>query len=430
MKMKKYSFVVTLALMPVAEVYAAKDLNDIKFELSAASKLTDNALRKPTEPIEEHQNDYSAGIVAGYASDWAYLKANYDASRHTFEHESQESRNLLQGELELTLGNAYQPFSVLVAHSRRSLLNKPDAIDLISSRDERDIASVQPEAKWRLNGSDTLIFGASYSQVSYKFEGAKDSEIQGLNLTWRRSISKADEMVLVLQQNDIKFNGASLFDYKNQNVSLKYAVKLNNLSYALSVGGNRIIRDAVSDNLTRPSFDINVNYDSGFNTFKFIADRKITDTSMGNGNSMGLGASPGDALGEGIDLVDSTHAELSWATTSLCERCQFNVNAFGLRQEYQNTDQSYDEKGIGAGFHYKISRPASVYLNASHSDRTFDPNSGRVDFAMNRIGFGFIYKFQNDLQLKVYKFQEKRDSVVFIESYIEHYIGLSLSYSF
>jgi hypothetical protein len=430
MKINKCSFIYALALFPAIDACAAENTNDIKFDLRGSSRFTDNALRKPTDEIDERQDEYSAGVAANYANDWTNLKTNYDASWFTFEQGSQKDRNLLQGETELTFGNSYEPISLLLAHSRRSILNKADAIDLVSNRDERDVLTAEPEVRWKLNESDILALSASYSHVSYKFDGANDSNIQGLNLAWQLGISKVDTVVFSAEQSSVSFDGAPASDYKHQNINIKYAVKLSNLSYDISLGGNRAVLESESNNITRPSFDISVSYDTGFNTFKLIANKKITDTSMGDGNNNGLGMSPGDSLGQGIHLIDLTRAELSWATEAVCERCKLNVSAFERSQKYQNSNQSYTETGAGAGFNYRLTKAASFYLNVSRSRRDFDPTSQHVDFTTGRASFGFMYKFTNDLLLNIYRFQEKRDSDVFAETYMEHYTGLSLSYSF
>jgi len=430
MKINHCSFVYALALVPAVDAFAAENPNDITFELHGTSRLTDNALRKPVDQIEERQNEYGAGIDATYANDWTSLKANYDASRFTFEHGSQEDRSILQGDTEVAFGNAYQPFGLLLTHSRRSLLNSPDAVDIISNRNERDVLTAQPSAKWKINDSDVLALTADYSHVSYRYEGANDSNITGVNLAWQLGLSKVDTLVFSAEQNSVKFEDASEFDYKHQNATVKYAVKLSNLSYAISVGANRAVLASESDTITLPSFDVNIAYDTGINTFKFIANRRITDTSMGDGNDTGLGVSPGDSLGQGIHLIDIRREELSWATDAVCERCKLNLNAFDVSQQYHDSNQSYTEKGAGAGFNYRLTKAASFYVNASRSKREFDPLSLRFDFTATRANVGFTYKFQNDLLLSIYRYQEKRNADSFSDTYVEHYTGLSLSYSF
>lgn len=431
MKTKKRSLICALALLPAVEgLAAAPATNDVKISLRAATTLTDNALRDPVDLIEERQDEYSADITGQYHNEWIALDTSYDASKRMFEKGSQEDRSILQGETELIFGNTNQPLNLLLSHSRRSLLNSPDAIDLLNNRDERTVVSVRPTAKWKVNASDVVALSVNYSQVSYKFEGAKDSSLQGINLAWQLGVSPVDTVVFAAQENKISFDGASGFNYKHQNASVKYSVKLANLSYGISIGGSRVIPESKANSLTRPVYDVDASYDTGYDTFKFIASKKVTDTSMGDGNNVGLGVASPDTLAEGIDLIDLSRGELSWSSGFFCERCKVNINIFGVRQDYQNTHQSFTEKGAGAGFNYRLSRSTSVYLSASHANRMFDSNSKRPDFSLNRGTIGFVYNFQKDLQLKVYRSQEKRDTSLFTESYIEHYTGLSLSYSF
>jgi len=431
MKITTKFLVCPFLMLQAANALAEKNnTNGVDFDLYALTKLSDNALRRPDGEIEERQDIYRAAITARYTGEWAYLRSSYEASRHLFEKDSQIDRNILEGDTELRLGNDYQPLSLLLTHSRRSLLNQPDAIDLLRNRDEREILGAQPMLKWKLNPSDALILGATYSEISYKTAIAQDSKVEGVNLRWQLGLTKVDTLSFIVQQNEVTFDYVPELDYRHQGAFASYAVQLNNLDYSLTLGGARVIFDADEDDMVRPSFDIAVNYHSGYNLFKFIANRQITNTSMGNGNNLGLGDSLSDALTNNVDLIDLRRAEFTWATTAICERCNFNLSAFDTDQNYQKSNQSFTEKGLGAGFNYKFTRAASAYVNAARSKRTFDPDSLRNDYTVDRVKIGLMYKFNNDLVISIFHAEEKRDSVLLSENYVEHFTGLSLSYSF
>jgi len=417
-----------LALLPAVNAFALT--NDVNVDLRADFKFTDNARRQEVNPIDERQDQYEASVAGNYTNEWALLNADYSLTEHTFEKGTQRDRGFLEGETELNLGSPYQPYSLALSHSRRSLYNSPDTIELVSNRDEREIISAHPMAKWKLNDADRLILSANFSNVSYRMDDTKDSTVKGATLAWELNLSKADTLVFSAQQNEINFDSAPDLDYKRQSISGRYAVKLRDLDYSISLGANRVKTETGEGEIARPSFDILASYVNGFDTFKFVASRKITDTSMGNGNQMGVGAGANPAGGEGVDIIDYSNAELAWVTTAVCERCRVNLNAFGIKQDYQKTPQSHTERGIGAGFDYHFSKALTADVQLSRSKRVFEPGSNHNDYEMTRASVELSYRFQNDLEVKLYREQQKRDANVFTDTYNEHITGLALSYVF
>ena len=428
MTFTKHPLFCVLTLLPMANAMALT--NDVNVNLRADFKFTDNARRQEVDPIDEWQNQYEAAIAGNYTNEWAVLNADYNVTEHTFEKSTQPDRSFLEGEADLNLGSPYQPYSLGLSHSRRALYNSPDTVELVSNRDEREILSAHPMARWKLNDADRLILSANFSDVSYRMDETKNSTIKGASLAWELGLSKADTLVFLAQQNEISFDSAPDVNYKRQSVSGRYAVKLRELDYSISLGVNRVLTETGDGEIVRPSFDILASYVDGYDTFRFVASRKITDTSMGNGNQMGVGAGASPAGGEGVDIIDYSNVELTWATTVVCERCRVNLSAFGIKQDYQKTPQSHTERGAGAGFDYHFSKALVADVQLSRSKRVFEPGSDHIDYEMTRASVELSYRFQNDLEVKLYREQQKRDADAFTDTYNEHITGLALSYVF
>lgn len=428
MTFTKHPLFCLLALVPAADALAVA--NDVNVDLRADVRFSDNALRQEVNPIDERQDLYEAGVQANYTDEWVLLNTQYSVTEHTFAEKTQKDRGFLEGETSLHLGSPYQPYSLNLTHSRRSLYNSPDTVELVSNRDEREIVSAGPMAKWKINDVDRVILSASYSDVSYRLDETKDSTIKSATLAWEMGLSKADTLTFSAHHNEINFGSAPDSDYKRESLTGSYAVKLRDFDYAITIGGNRVITETGEGEIARPSFDVLASYASGYDTFKFIASRKITDTSMGNGNQVGVGAGANAAGGEGIDIIDYSNAELSWVTSAACERCRINLSAFAIKQDYQMTPQSHTEKGVGAGFNYHFSKALVGDMQVSRSKRVFDPGSNHRDYEMTRFSVELGYHFQNDLEVKLYREQHKRDADLFTDTYNEHITGLSLSYVF
>src|SRR6478735_1561577 len=136
MQPNKHNLLYLLMLLPATNVVA--EVNGITFDVAATSQYTDNAGKQEFDKISEQQNIYDVGVNANYTNEWLFLKSNYDASKQTFEKDSQPDYNLLEGKTELTLGGPYDPASILLTHTRRAVLGAPDALDLARNRDARD----------------------------------------------------------------------------------------------------------------------------------------------------------------------------------------------------------------------------------------------------------------------------------------------------
>lgn len=446
-KIQRLNVLCCFLLMP--SFHAVAQTNEIKNEftvgLVANSELNDNANKKQLEEekLEERKDRYGLGIDAGYKNDWVQLGAGYDASKFVYGEQSQPDYSMVEGETNLTLGNPYQPLSVLFTHSRRALLNAPDAEDATINLDQRDIIMVQPIAKWKATSADIVMFKASAADVSYReaqstqiaipdagIKQSKDSERLGAELAWVRGISKTDQFQVAIQSSKTIFDTAAASNYEYQNVGALYSVQLRQLSYTVQVGGNRAKPEVSAVAYSRPSYEVTSRYLSGNNTFKLNVSQRITDSSSGNNNSTSVTGAGSSSTGVGLDLINLLIAELAWSSKLLCERCETGVHVISSEEDYQLLNEDNVEQGVGGSFRYDFTRATSLRLSADQKKRTFKNFGSRENVVTNRARLSFDYRFLNELNVKVYLEQKERKVDSAVRSYDEQIIGLDFAYSF
>ncbi len=411
---------------------AFAETNGVDIHISAASELSDNATREAldSEKIEERQNIYSGGVSAHIKNQWMLLTSNYDVMREEYLEDSQEGYTTLEGKTEFIAGNETQPFNLLLSHTRRSILNSPDAIDTNKNRDERTLLMAEPSYKLQLRNANLLMLKASVMESSYRDDDSRKAQRSGLSLAWERGITKVDRIQLIAQRNTTKFDAAPESDYQYESISLLYAVSLNRLQYLLKVGQNRAIPETGSDSISHPSYQAEVNYTSGNNVIRLSSERRIEDTSFGRNGTSGS-SNVLDSKSVGIDLINLQTSEISWTTQALCERCQFMLRATKNKEEFNSlTANSNDDQGVGARFSYRFSRAATINLDGSKHERSFSGSGSQEDFDVVQSKLSFDYAVLKDLRLSAYHKKEKRSSSNVLKSYDENITGVSISYSF
>lgn len=427
----------SVALLPAVCAHAASEKEDLlKLKVSADYGNSDNATRAPEEEpqFSERQGLYTALAGLSYNSEWSNLSSNYRLQRETFERNSQPNLTELEGRTQLILGNEFHPLGLSVTHDRRAMLNAPDAIDLTSNRDTREIISISPSAKTRVGDADTLMLAGTYADISYKEDELRQSNQKSGQFAWIHGISRTDQIQLVAQHLETSFEHAPQVDYTLQTASAEYSVELKRLKYSLRAGYNKAIRSS-DDDFSSPAYSVESSYDSGLNIFSLSLSQTITDSSsMGgagsfdNFNSLGANSS---AKGVGLDLINLRNTSIAWSTEAMCERCSFGLNASQMKQDYQNLKEDGNEYSLYAHFAYQLSRASSVKLSAGHRERKFsDTNASRSGFDSDIARISFDHDLTKGLQLEVYVQQEKRTSKTGLQNYKENIAGLKISYDF
>jgi hypothetical protein len=436
MKSTSQLLVCSFILLPAAHVIAQEAKNDFfDLEVSADHRKSDNALRSSSDElkISETQNSYRADLGAHYENEWSQFVANYSVEKEVFQRNSQRDLTSLDGLAELTLGNAYQPLSLSLLHSRQSMLDTPDAVDLTDNRDTQEVFTISPAVKTHLSAVDSLMLLGSYTDISYKHDDLKKLEQKSMRLAWIHDLSKTDALQVFVRHMDASFKNSPQANYQLQAASVQYQVALKRFSYQLQAGYNKTETETTGKSFSAPSYAIDSTYTSGAHNFTLSLSQHITDTSLGGGNQSNFNMTDGVgsvAKGVGLDLINLRSANIGWTTTALCERCSFGFHASAMQQDYQELDEDGDERGVGANFKYSLSRVLSLSLRADHRKREFAAETTRSGFDSDEIMLSIDYEISKGLNLKVYVEQEKRKSDVVTQAYTENLTGLHLSYQF
>jgi len=436
MKSTPQLLVCSFMLLPAANVVAQEAKDDFfNAKVSVDHRKSDNALRSSLDELKmsENQDIYRADLGSYYENEWSQFSARYSLEKEVFEHNSQPDLTSVYGSAALTLGNEYQPLGLSLIHSRESMLNAPDAIDLTNNRDTQEVFTVSPTAKTRLSEADSLMIMGSYTNVSYKEDAEKKLQQKGVRLAWVRNLSKTDTLQVFAQHTDAEFEYAPHANYQLQAANVQYQVTLKNLSYQLQAGYNTAETESSNDDFSAPSYAIDSTYKSGEHSFSLSISQSITDTSLGGANQSRFNLGEGAGMtskGVGLDLINLRSANVGWTTTALCERCSFGLRASAMQQDYQELNEDGNETTVGAHFRYNLSRSLSIAIKADHGKREFAAEGVRSGFNRDDVMLAVEYKILKGLDLNVYIEQEKRKSAMAAQSYTENLTGLKISYQF
>jgi hypothetical protein len=436
----------SLALVSYASVSRAEpaaEENHFNTRISFESELTDNASKRnlastitESDKVKERVDIYSINVGTFFQNDWALLNADYDARRENYSKASYPDSSTFEGTTAVTFGSQHQSASLLLSHSRQSLLTAPDAVDLVSNRDERDIVKAQPMLKLRLGNADSFFLKGSIAKVDYSEIETKNSERTGGELGWERGLNKTDKLLILLQKSTTKFEAFPLANYGYESATAIYSVQLSRLSYTLQAGQNRATREQSVKSYARPSYNLEASYTYGDSQFSLAASQEITDSSSGNGNRTALTEVGRSSAGVGLDIINLRSVELAWQGKILCQDCTVSVNAIETLEDYQELDEDGKEQMLGANFGYRFSNAASINVRIDHRKRLFFDSNSRGDFSANRARINYSYNFSTEFGASLYAQSEKRKALGFSQNlstnrdYDENIIGLGLSYRF
>ncbi|WP_027328160.1 hypothetical protein [Marinimicrobium agarilyticum] len=394
------------------------------------TEYTDNANKSEEDPLSERQDEAELSVGGNYANRWISFEAGYEASERRFNEGSQEDRSLLRGDSELVVGQPTDPMDLVITHSRRTVLNAPDEVDLLKNNDERTILSAMPSARWRPTGADLLMVRGQFSEVDYRFRPERNSERQGASLVWQREVSEVDSLSLTGQHTEVSFDAAPLADYEYRAANLSYQVSLRQLQYQIQVGYNES-SPKVGDGLSSPSYLVDVTFGEGGNRWGFNASQFITDNSSGSGNQGDLGDfTPGDSSSGELDQLERTRAELRWMNQTLCARCNLTASLYWQSDDYRVENEDQDELGVRLSARYEVSQQSSLDISWQRRDRQFESAAERSDFQQDRLRARYEYQFVNGVGLNVFMARNDRQSDDNNREYDETSGGLGLSYTF
>lgn len=428
--MKQRSLYTCCSLLSFFLIGSSVFANTIDLEVSATSRFTDNARRTNIDPISERQDTYGLNLVGDYSNSLLALDANYRATENRFDKESQPDRSMVEGNANLLIGKEHHPADLLLSHSRRSLLGTPDQVSLLQNEDEREIFSAVPTLRLRLGSVDDFLVRGDVSTIDYRYASEFNSERKGGSLIWQHQFSEISNTEVSVQHTEISYDVLPQSDYEYQRAAISYSTQLRQLSYLISIGYNTA-KPELGEEFSAPSYMLEMDYNSGFNTISLYLNQQITDTSLGNGNRGELGnINLGEAGGVGVDQFESRVAELRWRNQGLCGRCSVYASLLYQEDDYQTLNEDTSQNAVTAGIDYRIFRASTLGVRVLSSEREFEEDVARTAFRETSASIEYRHTFINDIGLSVFASVLKSDSDAEALEYEENVYGASLSYTF
>jgi hypothetical protein len=405
--------------------------NDFGAEISLVTFHTDNALRTPLQQISERQDEYSLGLTGDYTNQLLVLETEYRLQEYRFAKESQSDRTTIEGDTSLLIGKEYHVADLLLTHSRRTVSNALDSVDLLENLDERQIISAAPTLRFRLSEVDSLQLRGDVSKIDYRYAEARESERTGASVMWLHRLSAVDSFNLSARYIDVDYDFIPDSGYEYQQFLASYSAQLSQLAYTVQLGYNAS-KPEQGEDLSAPSYRLDVAYTTGANIISLVVDQHITDTSMGDGNSSDLFdvTSPNDVGDVGFDQIDRRSLELSITNTSLCGLCTFGLGLRARDDSYEVLNEDNQELTADVRFDYRLSRRASVGLNVSYLSQEFADEVVREDYTQTRTRIYYRQSFVSNFTFELSAGTEERKSDDALQTYDEVLGGITLSYSF
>jgi len=398
--------------------------------ISASAFHSNNGNKSSDNKISEVQQQYDLNLGASYENYIGKFEADYGVSHRSFSEDTQPDKSILEGHSALQLGRSSQLAQLLVEHSRQTLLNKPDSLDLTSNQEERQVLAITPKLNWNFTSADMLYIQGNFSDISYLENELNDSTRAGGTLGLLHKITEVDSFGLNLSSTKVDFEFFPEANYTLRSAFLTYSVSLRQLSYSLKAGGSESETE-VGEKYKNPTYLASLVYKSGVNTFEFNIGRELTDTSFGSGNR---NTTPDTHTSDGgIDLtsqINRKKIDARWSTTGICTRCTLSASVFETRDEYLSIGRNAKEAGVNIAADYLISTASTLSFGFTQSDNNLPGEFLGENYKRTISSVAYTYRIGKSFSLKASFSDEKRTDNNLLLSYREQLTGISLGYSF
>lgn len=405
---------------------AAQEFNG---SLSASSGKSDNALKTEDGQADERQDIYSAGLSGNYTNQFLSASAEYLANKEHYSSGSQEDRSFVEGSAELMIGAPLDPLDLELKHSRRRLLTSPDALNISTNQDDREIASATPRLKKKISKADLITASADFTRIDYTRNELNNSDRVTGSLTWLRDISRVSNISLMVSQTDIKFKNFDSADYEYINSMLVYSAQLRKLSYSLAAGHNQSKRE-IGDTYSSPTYTLSIDYNTSYHNFRLTSDKAITDSSMGDGNISSVNLNPNNDSALNVGQIDRTNTELSWNTQVVCIRCTAGISLHTSKDEYLVFSDEAHERGGAINFSYAFSDRNRLSYRFNKMEQKFKGAVAGRDYNYITQLLEFSSDVSNSIAVRIFLEKEERESGAKDRAYTENFIGGAISYHF
>lgn len=405
---------------------------NFSLDLSAAVGESDNAFKSTQDPKEsEIQNRYSASVQGDWTSDWAKLNLQYSGYQETFEDDSQEGDNFIQGDSALSFGSGSSLLGLDLRHSRRTLLKEVEDKPFSDNQEDREMLSALPRLRLDLSSVDELLAYADISQTRYLETESRDSDRTTFGIDLRHEFSSVDSLRLVVTKMESDFLSFQEADYSQKSATLIYETSLRSLTYSLGVGQQNT-EPELGENTDDDHYQASIGYKSGAHTITFSYDRSVTDSSFGQGFNLAASDLPQvDSSSSQIDLIKRDSRSVTLQTSALCLRCTLLMSYSEFDDHYLSNGYDANQRIFNASFTYLFSNRLSLLLAHTSSDQSpLAPDDFTFDYKQGVSSVSLSYSLISNLNVNVFYEREERSSDVALQNYVENYTGLALTYHF
>jgi hypothetical protein len=398
--------------------------------ISASAFHSDNGNKSADNKISEVQQQYDLTLGANYENNFGKFEADYSASHRRFSEETQPNKSTLEGHSALQLGHPTDLAELLIEHSRQTLLNKPNSLDLTSNQEEREVLAATPKLNWHFTPADTLFLQGNFSDIRYLENELNNSTRSSGTLGMLRNITEVDSLGLNVSSTKVDFEFFPEANYTLRSAFLTYAVQLRQLSYSFKAGVSESETE-MGEKIKDPTYLASLTYKTGANTFELNVAQELTDTSFGGGNKnpmMGNHTSDG-----GIDLssqINRKRIDARWSTTALCKRCTLTTSVFKTRDEYLSINRDASETGVNIVADYIVSTASNISLSFTQSDHTLPGELLGENYKRTISAIAYTYRIGKSFSVRASYSDEKRTDDNSLFDYRERLTGIYLGYSF
>lgn len=395
-----------------------------QLDVSAANKVTNNALRSKYQRFSERQDRITVALQGSSENSWSSVSADYRNSWHWYEKDSQKEKRTLSGRGKISLGGAASLFGLDLSHSSTYTLDKANQADLLENRDQRQISQAQPRLSYNIGAVDTLILSGDFADIRYQDDKNKNSQREGGSVSWTHRFSRLNGITFNASRNDIDFDQFSGAGYRYESATARYYSQLRKLSYSILAGANRYETDGKLSN-SSPIYEIDVAYMVARHQLKLRLGQRYSDTSQGNANDVGFDAGSVGSSDE-IDIYERNFGRLSWSFTPIIDRLMATLYTDYEEEDYENLLQDSRGSAYGVNFTYSLTSVDSFAwrLEARTNEFLQEPEK---DYDNERSRFSYTHTFAGSARLGAFWNYEKRTKS---GNFSEQQLGVNLGYSY
>ncbi len=385
-------------------------------EIFFSPKTVDNAFGVPDgsqDPERETQMEYGASVQSVWTSELAELEVDYQYSETDFDKDSQQDGTFRVGESSLTLGNDISFYQITGEHSIRRVLRQPNAVVIdLGNSEERQILSVMPLLRARLNEANSLAVAYSFTQVDFEDSEDNSSTRDDVQLQFHRNISPLSDLQFLVGTRTVDYDTSDEADYDLKFASIELAVEQRLFSYSIAFGYSEITPE-FGEKDSSNTFEFVLSSEVAGNRFEVFTSKIVSDTSTGNANDSFFAEEVSfDGGQEARDQVVRTAAGGSWEYEFLCGRCTLSASLGSEKIEHFNFSvNDTKETFFDLTFGYQFSRQLMGRFSYRESDSEFpDPSSLLVDSGSEVGRVELVYTMNRQLEISFEHEQDTRDT--------------------